>query len=77
MNATTRRNEHGKVIGVVGIGQDITGEEIIMQNITIRMNPWYLKKHTLSCDTFIDSGRIAQGRLITLLLASYIVFVQH
>jgi len=25
LNATTRRNEHGKVIGVVGIGQDITG----------------------------------------------------
>ena len=24
LNATTRRNEHGKVIGVVGIGQDIT-----------------------------------------------------
>lgn len=26
LNATTRRNEHGKVIGVVGIGQDITGK---------------------------------------------------
>ena len=25
LNATTRRNEHGRVIGVVGIGQDITG----------------------------------------------------
>lgn len=25
LNATTRRNEHGKVIGVVDIGQDITG----------------------------------------------------
>ena len=25
LNATTRRDEHGKVIGVVGIGQDITG----------------------------------------------------
>ena len=25
LNATARRNEHGKVIGVVGIGQDITG----------------------------------------------------
>ena len=24
LNATTRRDEHGKVIGVVGIGQDIT-----------------------------------------------------
>jgi PAS domain S-box-containing protein len=24
LNATTRRNEHGNVIGVVGIGQDIT-----------------------------------------------------
>jgi PAS domain S-box-containing protein len=26
LNATTRRDEHGKVIGVVGIGQDITGK---------------------------------------------------
>jgi len=26
LNATTRKDEHGKVIGVVGIGQDITGE---------------------------------------------------
>lgn len=25
LNATTRRNEHGRIIGVVGIGQDITG----------------------------------------------------
>jgi len=25
LNATTRKDEHGKVIGVVGIGQDITG----------------------------------------------------
>jgi len=24
LNATTRRDEHGKIIGVVGIGQDIT-----------------------------------------------------
>ena len=31
LNATTRRNEHGKVIGVVGIGQDITGMEINKQ----------------------------------------------
>ncbi len=30
LNATTRRNEHGKVIGVVGIGQDITGELMIL-----------------------------------------------
>ncbi|KAL7532463.1 LOW QUALITY PROTEIN: hypothetical protein ACHAXR_004642, partial [Thalassiosira sp. AJA248-18] len=27
LNATTRRDEHGKVIGVVGIGQDITERE--------------------------------------------------
>ncbi len=26
LNATTRRDEQGNVIGVVGIGQDITGE---------------------------------------------------
>jgi PAS domain S-box-containing protein len=59
LNATTRRNEHGKVIGVVGIGQDITGKiSYPILWATIRFT-----KYTQSRpDNMILQGRIAQER---------------
>lgn len=35
LNATTRRDDQGNAIGVVGIGQDITGEYLFSRARTI------------------------------------------
>jgi hypothetical protein len=55
LNATTRRNEHGKVIGVVGIGQDITGriaqEREYSKLIDTANAPIFVSKH---CHLYSD-----------------------
>jgi PAS domain S-box-containing protein len=35
LNATTRRNEHGHIIGMVGIGQDVSGVASLFFSHTI------------------------------------------
>ncbi len=57
LNATARRNEHGKVIGVVGIGQDITGETRLSYRLDGRIPHLKLTAFFVTC-----SARLAQER---------------